>query len=423
MKKLVLVVLFLQFFAFASAQTDTISLSRSEAETVFLENNLDIISQKLEISQAEARVVQSKFWPNPRLTVDEVNLWRTWDIEEQPPLFGNWGRNSQVAVEIEQVIQTAGKRRKNIELAKIEVDGEQFELQEVLRELKKELRDHLNEIVFNQEQQKMFRSQIASIQKLTNAYQNQFNQGNISKAEYIRLKAQEVEFKKNLVSLQQEMQEEQTELKQLLMLSPKVFVKITDELTHPNKLISETNLDYWFSLAQENRPDILISKNLEKSAQKNLELQNAMKTPDLEFSIGYDRGGNIMKDFVGVGVAFDLPLFDRNKGNIQEAKLQVEKSSIQTKKNLHQSENEIASALQNYLRSEKMATEIEGDYEETMDKLLASYEKNFRARNISMLEYMDFLDTYINNKKLILETKKELNDYLEDLQYFIGQDL
>ena len=53
---------------------------------------------------------------------------------------------------------------------------------------------------------------------------------------------------------------------------------------------------------------------------QKLELQNAMKTPDVAVSIGYDRGGNIMKDFIGLGVSMDLPIFDRNKGNIRGSK-------------------------------------------------------------------------------------------------------
>lgn len=40
-----------------------------------------------------------------------------------------------------------------------------------------------------------------------------------------------------------------------------------------------------------------------------------------------------------------------------------------------------------------------------------------------MLEYMDFLETFIDNKTIILETKKELNEYFENLQYVVGKDL
>ncbi|WP_418122294.1 TolC family protein [Chryseobacterium sp. PTM-20240506] len=424
MKKIIFTLFYIHFFGFFSAQiADTLQIGRKEAETLFLANNLDIIAQKLEISQAEARVVQAKFWPNPKLTVNEVNLWRTYDIEQQPALIGNWGKNTQFSAEIEQVIQTARKRRKNIELQKIEVDGEKYELQEVLRELKKLLRNTLTEVIYNQEQQKLYRGQISSIEKLTKSYQNQLNLGNISKSEYVRLKAQEIEFKKKLISLQQEIAEQQVELKALLILPATSYLVITDHLSIPEKELSELELSNWLNIAKENRPDIRITKNKEKYAQKNLELQRALRTPDIALSVGYDRGGNIMKDFVGLGISFDLPVFDGNKGNIQEAKLEVTKSNFETRKNILKSENEIVSVFQNYTRTQKISEELDGPYESTLDGLLASHEKNFRLRNISMLEYMDFLETYIGNKMIILDTKKELNQYYENLQYVVGQDL
>ncbi|HBV15035.1 TolC family protein [Chryseobacterium carnipullorum] len=424
MKKIIFTLIYIPCFSFFSAQiSDTLNISRKEAEAVFLSNNLDIIAQKLEISQAEARTLQAKYWPNPKLSISEVNLWRTYDIEQQPALIGNWGKNTQILAEIEQVIQTAGKRRKNIELQKIEVEGEKYELQEVLRELKKTLRNTITEILYNQEQQKIYEHQISSIEKLTKSYQNQLNLGNISKAEYVRLKAQEIEFKKKLVSLKQEIEEQQVELKSLLMIPSHSYLVISDSFDMPNKQLSEVELSVWMEKAKENRPDILISQNNEKHAQKNLEIQNALKTPDIAISVGYDRGGNIMKDFIGLGVSVDLPVFDRNKGNIQEAKLGIEKMKNETRKNKLRSENEIVAVFKNYIRTQKVSEEIDDSYEAVLDSLLVSHEKNFRLRNISMLEYMDFLDTYIGNKMIILDTKKELNQYYENLQYVVGQDL
>lgn len=424
MKRLVITLIFFVKAAYSFAQnSDTIVLSRNEAEVIFLKNNIDIITQKLQISQAEAREVQAKYWPNPKLSISEVNLWRTYGIEELPPLVGNWGKSSQISSEIEQVIQTAGKRRKTIELQQIEVEGAKFELQEVLRELKKSLRNTVTEILYNQEQQKVYRSQISSIEKLTKSYNNQLNLGNISKAEYVRLKAQEVEFKKKLISLQQDIEDKQLEIKALLILPSSSYIVISGSLMLPEKQFSELEAQQWIEKAKENRPDILILKNTEKYAAKNLDIQNAMKIPDVAVSLGYDRGGNIMKDFIGLGVSFDLPVFDRNKGNIQAAKLELEKSQLETHKNLLKSENEVMSVFRNYIRTQEVSAEMDHHYESTLDSLLVSHEKNFRLRNISMLEYLDFLDTYIRNKMIILDTKKELNHYYENLQYVVGQDL
>lgn len=413
----------LAFTQFSAQTMDTIKISRAEAETVFIAKNLDLIAQKIEISQAEAQVVQAKLWPNPTLSISEVNLWKNSSAEEMPPLFRNWGQTSQIAAQIDQVIQTAGKRRKNIELQKIEVDAKKYELQESLRELKKELRNDLTELLFQEELKKMYQQQIISIQKLTKAFKNQYQQSNISKAEYMRLKAQEVDFTKKIVDVDQDIEDLQENLKAFLMISSSGFLVISDPLTRPEKDLLEQDLPIWMNKAQQNRPDILLSKNAESSAKKNLELQNAMKTPDLTFSMNYDRGGNIMRDFIGVGVAFDLPIFDRNKGNIQDAKLEIEKKQIETKRNLLKSENEIVTAYKNYKHSQKMYQNLDTDFESSLDGLLVNYEKNFRERNLNMLEYLDFVDAYINNKINFLETKKELNQYLENLQYAIGEDL
>jgi cobalt-zinc-cadmium efflux system outer membrane protein len=124
-----------------------------------------------------------------------------------------------------------------------------------------------------------------------------------------------------------------------------------------------------------------------------------------------------------LGVSFDLPIFDRNKGNIQEAKLEITKSAYETRKNILKSENEIVSVFNNYTKTQQIFHELDDSYETTLDGMLTSHEKNFRLRNLSMLEYMDFLDTYIGNKMIILDTKKELNQYYENLQYVVGQDL
>lgn len=414
---------FFSLAQFSAQKPDTIKITRAEAETAFIAKNLDLIAQRIEISQAEAQVVQAKLWPNPTLGISEVNLWKNSSAEDMPPLFRNWGQTSQIAAQIEQVIQTAGKRRKNIELQKIEVDAKKYELQESLRELKKELRNDLTELLFQQELKKMYQQQIVSIQKLTKAYKNQYQQSNISKAEYMRLKAQEVDFTKKIIDVNQDIEDLQENVRALLLIPSSEFVVISDPLTRPEKYLLEQDLPIWMNKAQQNRPDILLAKNGESSAKKNLELQNAMKTPDLTFSMNYDRGGNIMRDFIGVGVSFDLPIFDRNKGNIQDAKLEIEKKQIETKRNVLKSENEIVTAYKNYKHAENLYHNLDADFESSLDSLLVNYEKNFRERNLNMLEYLDFVDAYINNKINFLETKKELNQYLENLQYAIGEDL
>ncbi|MEK6507540.1 TolC family protein [Myroides sp. C4067] len=400
-----------------------LTLSKEEAEALFLEQNLELIAKNLEISQAEAQLLQAKLWPNPTFEVSEINFWKTTDIEEQPKLIGNWGEAQQYAFRVEQLIQTGGKRRKTIDLQKLTIEEKQQEFESIIRELKLELRGNLSNLQILQEQQKIYEKQIESTKSLISAYKNQLDQGNISQAQYIRLKAAELQFKKELVNINKELEEAIKDFKNFINIGNSTLVVITDKLVAPEKEVSELELENWIITAQEQRPDALKSKTLEKQSEKRLEIEKAQRVPDITLGVDYDRGGNIMRDFVGFGISFDLPIFDRNKGGIKEAKIDIELAKLDTQSKLNEIANDIVEAFRNYYHAEQLYKDIDSEYESQLDQLLDAYHKNFQKKNVSLIEYLDFVEAYIENKTILLETRKDLNDHFEKLQYAVGKDL
>lgn len=425
MKRIFLLISLLLFaFHPLNAQSnEVIKLSKQEAEALFLSNNIELITSRLAIDQAEAQVIQAKLWPNPTLSISEVNLWSNGGHEELPPLFGKWGNATQISAEIEQVIQTAGKRKKAIALQKLEVEDQQLKFTEVLKTLKLDLRTTLNEMVFNQAIQQLYKQQLASTQQLTKAYQNQLKQGNINQAEYIRLKAAEMEFKKELHEIAQNLEEHSQTLKNLLMVTSPLRIEISDPFEATSFTLDSFAFENYLERAKTNHPRLLQSQNDLKIADQKYQLEKAQRTPDLTLSVNYDRGGNIMRDFIGVGLAIDLPVFDRNQGNIKEAQLQITSSQHQLKAQENEVANAIATAMNNYQRAREIINEIEPDYEHNLDQLLDAHFRNFGQRNLSMIQYLDFVEAYLSNKKIILEAKKELNEQFEALQFAVSQEL
>ena len=208
---------------------ETLKISREEAETMFLQNNLLLISEKLNIESQQAEVIQARLWPNPEFSISEINLWRAREVEPSPPLIGNFGRNQQIAFELNQLVQTAGKRKKLIALEQVDVSKAEQYFEDLLRGLKLELRNQLTDLQYIQQSIKVHQNLIDNISTLTNAYQNQLNKGNISKAEYVRLKAQELEINKEILELTRQSNEIQKELKLLLRTNPTVSIEITDD--------------------------------------------------------------------------------------------------------------------------------------------------------------------------------------------------
>lgn len=418
-----LVLPFILLGSFLKAQ-DTLSLSREECESIFLKENLLLIAEKLRISQSEALVQQAKLWPNPNFTLDQVNFWatnhQTQGQEVAPPLWGNFGRNQQFGMELEQLILTAGKRKKLIALERIGVDKAGVYFEELLRNLKTEFRSLIAELKYIQGIESSYKEQLVSISKLTASYQNQLQQGNISKGEYVRLKALEMELTGELNKLKNEQNAVQSELKSLMRMNPLTTIVITENQSSPVHNLVQLNASDLIEKARSNRQDLKLATLEQDYYSKLYAYERAQRVPDLSLKAMYDRNGNTMLDFIGFGFSMDLPFFNRNQGNIKYAEAGMEIAKLENEYKQLAIENEVISAYQNLLIADDFLKNIEPDYEKTLDDLLKHYTTNFQNRNISMIEFIDFLNAYLDNKKIILEAGKNVTQKLEELNYAVG---
>lgn len=426
MKRFILYFIVFSTVAVSAQNTvnDTIVLSRTDAETIFLKSNLSLLAEKLNIDIAEAQVIQAKVWPNPTLSVSEVNLWSNATAEELPVLWGNYGRNQEIALSLEQLVYTAGKRKKMIAIEKVGAQMAAEYYKDILRSLKTEFRNNLTELQFNQQQKRVYENQLLSVRKLINAYVTQVNQGNINKSEYIRLKASELEFLNELNRLNKEGNALQKEMKILMNLPAQSYIKLENEGFIPNlKPLDELRLQDIINEAENNRPDLQFAKLAQQYSNNKYAYEKSLRVPDVTLQASYDRGGNIMNNFFGVGFAIDLPFFNRNQGNIKAAKFAVEQSFLIQEQALNSAHAEIVQTYGNFINARKLYENIDPDYDKDLDTILESHLKNFSNRNISLIIYLDYVEAYIKNKEIILTSKKDLNERLEELRYASGQEL
>ena len=365
----------------------------------------------MNVAVADAGVVQAKLWENPNLSISDVNFWDTS------------AKNAQFSLELSQLIQTANKRGKLIarEKAAKEIAIQSFE--ETLRGLKIELRESVNEIIYLESYLKVLSSQAQLLSQLIAAYNKQVQQGNLSKHELLRLQSALFEVENEIYETQTELNGKQKDLRILLNAEPAVTIEIIENETNiknPEDLL----LSDLTELALESRPDIKSYKMQTRYLEKSLTYEKAQHIPDLTLSAQYDRFGGVWNDFVGFGVSFDLPVFNRNQGNIKAAKIGLEQNrylSLQQEKIV---QNEVAEAYGNYTSMYDFYQKIEeNSLIKELDSMLDIYAKNLLNKNISMLEFIDFMDTYKTNKQITLSTKKNIKNQFEELQYIIGIDI
>lgn len=407
---------------------DTLELSRQECEAIFLKENLLLIAEKLEVPKAEAAVQQARLWPNPNFTLDQVNLWatkgQTGGQEAVPPLFGSFGRNQQFGFEVQQLIQTARKRSKLVAVEQVNADKAALGFDELLRNLKVELRKTLTNLQYLQLREEIYFNQLASVNQLLKAYQVQADQGYIARSEVIRLKALELGINRNISEIARQHNEAQKELKLWLRLAPATLIRVKDAgfIRNIDSLRRYTVAEIT-EQARLSRPDLQIAALGETHARRLIDYEKAKRVPDLALKGTYDRNGNTMLNFFGFGIVMDLPLFDRNQGNIRQAQIHADQSRKLAEYKSSEVENEIALAYSNLLNALQLASKTDSAYEAALDDMLLAHTRNFTNRNMSMLEFLDFMDAYLENKQIILEARKAVNDHAEELNYCIGRDL
>ncbi len=208
-----------------------------------------------------------------------------------------------------------------------------------------------------------------------------------------------------------------------MRLNPLTTLVITDNpgaVTHDLSKLRAADL---IEQAKSNRQELKLAE-LEKDYYSKLyAYERAQRVPDLSLKAAYDRNGNTMLDFIGFGFSIDLPFFNRNQGNIKYAETGMEIAKIENEFRQLSVENEVVAAYQNLLIASDFRNNIEPGYEQTLDDLLKHYASNFQSRNISMIEFIDFLDAYLDNKKIILEAEKNVNQKLEELNYAVGTEV
>ena len=395
------------------------SYTIQDLEAQFLQKNYLLIANKLNIDKADAEIVQEKLWNNPTLSISEVNLWKTYQIEEQPYLFGKYGKNQQISVELEQLIETAGKRKKRVAIKQLEKNNALFDYEELLRELKKELRQSFYTLSRINQEENQLQNMLNLFTQMSNQYERQSKLQNVSKADFYRIQTELLGLQKESVLLENEKIDG---LNKLRLLTQNSELNI-DQLQFETSIKSQNQLPFDLKNSAKNQNIGLKKQGNELNLAKNqLILEKAQRTPDLTFQLNYDRGGNIMRDFVGVGVSVDLPIFNTNKGNIKAAKISIEQQL--TNQNAYQLElDQSIDRLQNQLKKiEETLNFWSSEKEQEQNLMIENYKKHLQNKHITLMEFIDFTQAYREAQQAYLELQETYEHTYEELQYIVGKD-
>jgi cobalt-zinc-cadmium efflux system outer membrane protein len=393
-------------------EQDTLKLTIGEVETIFLNKNLDLIAQKYSIDSAKATVITAKLYDNPDFSYSNAFYNASTHHFFDP----------EMSVQVSQLIRLAGKRNKSIDLAKSGIDVAQYQFYDLLRTLRFVLRNDFYNIYFLEQSSKLYQLEIASLQKIVPAFEDQVKKGFMAPVDVLRIQSQLYTLQAEYDNLQTNIDNIQSELKVLIRANPSIyFLPVAPISDLNNQVVSQTNYQSLIDSAIVNRPDLkALNANIVFS-NYNLRLQKAYAKPDITIGANYDRLGSYVQDYNAIGISIPLPLFNRNQGNIQNAKIQTEVNKTLYESGLDKIKSEVTTSYITALRAEKLLLGFDPKFEENMKELIAQVTINFQKKNITMLEFLDYYNSYKQNVLQINQLRFNKMSALEQLNFSVGK--
>jgi len=397
---------------------DTLHITLRDAEQKFLDSNLSLLSQRYNIDVAKAQVIQAKLFPNPSIDLSG-NIYN--------PDRKKWGdisnKTGEYTIGIQQLIQLAGKRNKQIRIAETNTQIAEQQFFDLLRTLRYTLRSDFYQAYFFQSSINAYSVQVTTLEKLATTYDELQKKGIVTLKDAVRIKSLLYSLKAERTSLQNQFNDVEAEMQLLLKNNHTWYIPDADTNIIVKAPIQDLQLQTLLDSAYANRYDLKLTQSNLLLNQQNYQLQKALAVPDLTLGGQFDKRGSFVDNASFLTVGMDLPFFNRNQGNIKAAKISIDQSKVLVQQQTQTVENEVQTAFTKALNTDKMLNSVDPGFRNDFEKLLKSVTDNFAKKNLSILEFTDFYDSYKEN---ILQINQLMNDRMqaiETLNFAVGKPL
>lgn len=287
----------------------------------------------------QADIITAKLRPDPVLSSETLQLLQP----SQFPAHTDWynGQNRQTLWQLTKRFQVAGQRR-----YKIDVAGQYMALTE--KNYSETERNLLSEVAVKWLEGWMSQKQLDIILVAKNnidslVLTNQIRHQNqvITQTDLFRTELLAKQYAMQYKTAQQQITNHQKELKFLLGVEDDVLIDTTADLP-----ALQGSIDSLFRRSLRLRGDIQAAQASVNVSESNIKLQKSLSFPQPELGLIWNPQNSIQ--YLGIYANINLPLFNRNQGEIKKSYLLKEQAEQQLSILQTQVQSEITIALANY---------------------------------------------------------------------------
>jgi len=147
-----------------------------------------------------------------------------------------------------------------------------------------------------------------------------------------------------------------------------------------------------------------------------------LRVPDVALKGIYDKAGGVTPSYAGVGVSVGLPFFNRNQGNIKAANAQLAQNKLNYEYTTNAILAELSAKFSHLNLLYNFYTSIDKSLENDFANLIEGVNTSFERRNINLLEFIDYYETYKETCLKLYENEVKLLIGIEEINRLVGND-
>lgn len=292
-------------------------ISMDDAVRIALAYNQSLRAQRLNIDQNKAEEITAALKPNPTFTtlVDTIPLFSPQMIRFNTQIYSE---------SLAYTYERGGKREKRLSVARDNTDVSTRTVTDNERQLRFQVVQAFINVLLAKSVLQLAKDDLANFSQEVDLNHARMVAGDLAEGDYLKISLQKLQFQQDVSSAELSLVQAKATLRQLLgYKSVTDNFDVTGALAHRKQVVQLSDLEQQALAA---RPDLQAAHSSVKLANDTVSLAFGNRAKDWTWASDYTYqsiGPNGTGNAIGFSLSFDVPIHDRNQGEIARSQAAV----------------------------------------------------------------------------------------------------
>jgi cobalt-zinc-cadmium efflux system outer membrane protein len=345
--------------------------------------NPSLIAARQHVSATQATKITAGLRQNPTFTVlgQGINL----------PEVNNYGGNTYFySANVSRLFERGQKRRWRLDSASATADETESQYHDQERQLVLAVRQSFTAMLLAKASLALAEDNLNDYRKTVDLSKARLDAGDITRTDFERIDLQLAQFESDDDNARLNLQQASAQLQLLFGVDhPSPTLDISGTLDPPPLTLTMVDAE---NSALAARPDYAAAKQGLLAAEANQKFAIASGTTDPTLSSEYERNGP--DNSVGLSLSIPLRIFDRNQGEKERTRYEVESSRSAVTAARNQVVSDVDQAWYAYDTAQRQAHRYSSRYLDEAARVRDNLQFSYRNGNSTLLDYLSALRDY-----------------------------